>query len=261
MKVRSKKDTTDGGIKKIRVIDGFGFNGGYNFLADSMKLSNINFYLRTNLLDKINLNATATMNPYQVDSLGRDINKYAWKGGRFSPGRITNVGISLSTSFQSKPKDEKVEKEKQDQLDQQMNDPVLAGDRQRLLDYMRQNPSEFVDFNIPWQVSLSYSFYVSEQYDLNLRKFTRTSSSNTSFNGSFNLTPKWNFSVNGYYNFDTKKLQTFTMSISRDMHCWQMSINVTPVGFYRFFNVTISPKSGILQDLRINRTRSFYSGL
>lgn len=260
MKVRTKDSTVEGGTKKIRLIDGFGFNTSYNFLADSMKLSNFNFYLRTNLLDKINLNATATMNPYQVDSLGREIDKYAWEGGRFSPGRITNIGISLSTSFQSKPKDEGKEKEKQEQLNQQLNDPVLAGDRQRLLDYMRQNPAEFVDFNIPWQVNLSYSFYVSELYDLNLQKFTRTSSSNTSFNGSFNLTPKWNFSVNGYYNFDTKKLQTFTMSISRDMHCWQMSINVTPVGFYRFFNITISPKSGMLQDLKINRTRSFYSG-
>jgi hypothetical protein len=54
-------------------------------------------------------------------------------------------------------------------------------------------------------------------------------------------------------------MQSLTMSISRDMHCWQMSINVTPVGYTHFFNFTISPKSGILQDLKINRTKYFYN--
>jgi lipopolysaccharide assembly outer membrane protein LptD (OstA) len=261
MKVRSKKDTADGGLKKVRLLDGFGFNFSYNLLADSFRMTPVGLYLRTNLLDKINLNVTGTLNPYKSDSLGQNIDRYAWeKGGKRSLGRVTDVGISLSTSFQSKPKDAEKDKQKKQDMNQQMNDPALAADRQRLLDYMRQNPSEFVDFNIPWQVSLSYSFYVSEAYDLNLGKFVRTSSSNANFNGSFNLTPKWNFSVSGYYNFDESKLQTFTMSISRDMHCWQMSINVTPVGPYRFFNITISPKSGILQDLKINRTRSFYTG-
>ena len=127
-----------------------------------------------------------------------------------------------------------------------MNDPVLAGDQQRLLDYMRQNPAEFVDFNIPWSVSLSYSLYFHEQFKADYSGFEKIFTSTANFNGSFSLTPKWNFSVNGYYDFDTKKLQTFQMSISREMHCWQMSINVTPIGPYRFFNFTISPKSGIL---------------
>ncbi|MET0391893.1 MAG: putative LPS assembly protein LptD [Chitinophagaceae bacterium] len=260
MKVRSKSDTSENGIKKIRLVDGYGFTTAYNFLGDSMKLAPVQFYFRTNLLDKINLNANATMSPYQVDARGRDINKYAWEGGKFKPGRITSGSISLSTTFKSKAKDEEKEKEKQKELDQQLNDPTLAADRQRLLDYMRQNPAEFVDFNIPWQVSLSYSLYFSEQFKPDYSGFERVISSNVNFNGSFNLAPKWNFSVNGYYDFDTKKLQTFTMAISRDMHCWQMSINVTPIGLYRFFNFTISPKSGLLQDLRINRTRSFFSG-
>ena len=65
--------------------------------------------------------------------------------------------------------------------------------------------------------------------------------------------------MNGYYDFDTNDLQTFTMSISREMHCWQLQINVTPVGPYRMFSFTISPKSGMLQDLKVNRTRYFTS--
>jgi len=261
MKVRNKKDTTgEEPTKKIRLIDGFGFSTSYNFLAERLKLSPFQLYFRTNLFDKININASGVLDPYKTDTLGQDIDEYAWQGGKLNLGRLSSGSISFSTSFQSKPKDEQKDKQKKDQMNQELNDPVLAGDKQRLLEYMRQNPAEFVDFNIPWQVSLSYSLYFQEQFNADYSGFTKTVRSSANFSGSFSLTPKWNFSVNGYYDFDTKKLQTFTMSIAREMHCWQMSINVTPVGPYRFFNFTVSPKSGILQDLRINRTRSFYTG-
>jgi hypothetical protein len=260
MKWRSRKDTGENAIKKIRLIDGYGFSTSYNFLADSMKLSPFQFYFRTNLFDKINISANATLDPYQTDSRGRDINKYTWSGGKFNLGRITTGSVSVSTNFQSKPKDEKKEEQKQQQLNEYKNDPALIADQQRLLDYMRQNPAEFVDFNIPWSISLSYSLYFREQFKPDYSGFEKTFTSSANFNGSFSLTPKWMFNLNGYYDFDTKKLQTFTMSIAREMHCWQLSINVTPIGLYRYFNFTISPKSGILQDLKVNRTRSFYTG-
>ncbi len=260
MKTRSKKDTSEEGIKRVTLIDGFGLNTAYNFLAESKKLSPLQFYLRSNLFEKVNLNAQAQLSPYKTDSMGVDIDEYAWEGDGFSLGRITTASISLSTSFQSKAKDEAKDKQKKEQMEKELNDPVLAGDRQRLLEYMRQNPAEFVDFNIPWSVSLSYSLLYHEQFKSDYSGFEKIISSNVSFNGNFNLTPKWNFGVNGYYDFNTKKLQTFSMNISRDMHCWQLSINVTPVGLYRYFNFTISPKSGFLQDLRINRSRSFYNG-
>ncbi len=260
MKKRSKKDTSADGIKKIHLIDGFGFNTSYNFFADSMKLSPFQFYFRTNLLEKINISANMTLDPYQTDNRGRDIAKYAWSDGKFDLGRITTGSITASTSFKSKPKDEEKEKQKQDQIRNLRNDPALIADQQRLLDYMRQNPSEFVDFNIPWSVSISYSLYFREQFKEDYSGFEKIFTSSASFNGSFNLTPKWNFSLQGYYDFDTKMLQTLQMSVSREMHCWQMSINVAPVSPYRYFNITISPKAGVLQDLRINRTRSFYTG-
>ncbi len=260
MKVKTKDSTADGKAeKKIRLIDGYGLSLSYNFLADSMQMSPVSFYFRTNLFDKINISANASMSPYQTDDRGRDIAKYAWQDGKFKPGRLTSGGISVSTSFQSKPKDPQKDAEKKKQIQENLNSPELQGDQQRLLDYMRQNPSEFVDFNIPWQVSLSYSLTFNEQFKPDYSGFEKVISSNANFNGSFSLTPKWNFSVNGFYNFDDLKLQTFTMSISREMHCWQMSVNVTPVGPFRFFNISISPKSSLLQDLRINRTRSFSS--
>jgi lipopolysaccharide assembly outer membrane protein LptD (OstA) len=256
MKVRSKKDTAEGGIRKVKLIDGFGFNGSYNLLADSFKLSNISLYIRSSLFEKINITAGATIDPYKVDTFGQRVKEYAWEGGKFTPGRITAGNVAISTSFRSKPKDEKKDEERLDP-----DQPQLSLDEQRNeLEYARQNPSEFADFNIPWSINISYSLNFYNRFKSDYSGFETEINSNASVGGDFNLTPRWKMGVNSYYDFKTSKIQMLTMFISREMHCWQMSINVTPVGLYRSFNITISPKSGILRDLRINRTRSFYGG-
>jgi LPS-assembly protein len=256
MKWRGKKDTAE---KKIRLIDGWGFSSGYNFLADSMKLSPFALYFRMNLFEKINITANSTLDPYQKDSRGQTIAKYAWEGGKFKIGKLRNTNISLSTSFQSKPKDDKKDKEKKKQEKELMNDPAMAGDVNQLLDYKRQNPTEFVDFNIPWNISLSASIYIQEQPKPDYSGFETVVNSSMNFNGDFSLTPKWKITASGYYDIKTTTIQTFQLGIAREMHCWQLNINVAPVGLYRYFSFTISPKGSILQDLKINRTRSFSS--
>jgi hypothetical protein len=258
-KVRSKKDTANGGLKKIRLIDGFGFTSSYNFIADSFKLAPFSLYVRSTLFDKINITVGATMDPYQVDTFGYRIDKYMWKGQKFALknlGRITNGNVAISTSFQSKAKDKDAAKKKEDALRE--GSILTPEEQQAQLAYTRSNPAEFADFNVPWSLSLSYSMSFSRAFKTDYSGWETTTYSNLSWNGDFNLTPKWKFGMNGYYDIKTSKIQTFTMYISREMHCWQLSINVTPVGLYRTFNFTISPKSGILRDLRINRTRYFY---
>ena len=59
------------------------------------------------------------------------------------------------------------------------------------------------------------------------------------------------------FDFRLKQISYTTLTVSRDMHCWQMSINLVPFGSYRQFSITINPKAGILRDLRVNRTRQF----
>lgn len=256
MKVKSKKDTGEAAIKKIKLIDGFGFNSSYNLMSDSFQLQPFSLYLRSTLFDKINITASSVLDPYKVNSRGIRVDTFAWKGNHFTPGRITTGSLAISTSFKSKPKDEKKAQE-QDELDENLP-PVTMDEQLSQLEYMRQNPAEFADFNVPWSVNISYSFSFYRRFKQDFSGFETTTNSNASISGDFNLTPRWKFLMNTYYDFRTSKIQTLTLSISREMHCWQMSINVTPVGIYRSFNITINPKSGLLRDLRINRNRSFY---
>ena len=136
--------------------------------------------------------------------------------------------------------------------------PQTLEEQQMQLDYARRNPSEFVDFNIPWSLSLSYSLNFNRQFAKDYSGFRTEVFSNMNMNGDFSLTPRWKIGMSGYYDFKTHLIQSVTTFITREMHCWQLSINVTPVGLYRSFNITVNPKSGLLRDLKLNRTRYFY---
>jgi hypothetical protein len=253
MKKRGRKDTTE---SKIRLIDGFGFSSNYNFLQPEFKLGDFNLYLRSTLFDKINLNITSNFSPYAYDTIGRRINRFAIQDG-FQLGQLTSGNLSLSTSFRSKPRDPSKAAQPTHTNSNSISDPTLLGDQQRLTDYMRRNPSEFVDFNIPYDFGLDLAVSFSRPFDTKEKRFKTVFNSSLNFRNSFSLTEKWNFSTNGYFNLDAKKLEMFTIAINRDMHCWQMSVGITPVGFQRYFNITISPKSSLLQNLRVNRSRVF----
>ena len=258
IKTRSKSDTSESGVKKTTIIDGFGFNGSYNYLADSFKLSPITLYFRSTLFKSINITGGATLDPYQTDTFGFDKNKYAWQAKKFSLGRITTGNVAISTSFKSKPKDDKLAQQKA-QSESQNQIPMTMEEQQAQLNYIRNNPAQFADFNIPWSLNLSLAFNFTNAEKPDYSGFHTTITSSLNWSGDFNLTEKWKIMLNGYYDLKAAQMQSLTMSISRDLHCWQMSINVTPVGYTHYFSITISPKAGILQDLKINRTKQFFN--
>ena len=260
MKVRNKKDTGQNAIKKISILDAFSINGSYNFFPiDFRNFSNISAVASTNLFNKVNFTTSASFDPYEVNAQGRDTNILVWKTKPISLGRMQNANVSLSSSFKGGNK-----KTGEEAGVKPGENPPIAGytpdEYNADMAYIRNNPGEFADFNIPWSINLSYSLAYSKQFIQGIG-FTNNFSQNLNFSGTLNITPKWQMAVNGYYNVTLGQLNPLSMSISRDLHCWQMSINITPLGIYRYFSINISPKSPLLRDLKINRTRSFYNGL
>ena len=260
MKVRNRKDTGENALKKISLLDAFSIQGSYNLFADSLNFSNITMSASTNLFNKVNLTGSALFDPYEVNSQGTRINQLIWKHHPISFGRMTNGSISLSSSFQGGNK-----KTGDKAALKPNNIPQNAGYSQdeynNEMAYIRNDRGEFADFNIPWSVNFSYSMQYSKFFTMADSSFKSTVSQNINFGGTINLTPKWQMGINGYYNISLGQLNPLSLSISRDLHCWQMSINMSPLGNYRYFSINISPKSPLLRDLKINRTRSFYSGL
>jgi hypothetical protein len=258
MKVRSKKDTSAAGVKKITLLDGLSLNGAYNFLQDSFKLSPFTVNMRTNLFEKISISGSAIFWPYLTNTNGDFIDKLIWSK-KVALGKLTNANIALQTQFKGGDKNEKLPMVNQQTMPITGMSGLPLNEYEQEAAYINNNPGEFANFNIPWSLSMSYALnYTRQPLGYRTGGYKGVFTQNVNWNSTLNLTPKWQIGINGSYNITLKELGVISMYLSREMHCWQMAINISPVGKYRFFNITISPKSGLLRDLKINRTRYFY---
>ncbi len=258
MKVRNKKDTSENADKKITLIDGLSINGSYNLLIDSFQLSPLSFSARSNLFDKINITFSSTLDPYRYDTNGRRINRLVWKDKLLTLGRMSSGNLSLSTSFRGGDKTQQTEKKKalSNSINPYTGAPLTQ--EQEEAAYISNNPADYTDFSIPWSIQIGYSLRFNQVFDTEKNKFKSVFNSDANFSGTLALTPKWQFGYNATYNFTTKQVGYVSLNVSREMHCWQMSISISPIGRSKFFSVIISPKSALLRDIKVNRTRYFF---
>ena len=94
-KVRDRK--TDE-INKVKIIESLTTSTGYNFLADSLHLSDITTTGFTSLFNKVNLNFNATQSAYGRDSSGLEINEFLFQQGN-GLVRLKRATAAVGTSF------------------------------------------------------------------------------------------------------------------------------------------------------------------
>lgn len=262
MKVASDRDTT--GTRILKLIEDLSISGSYNFLADSMNLSNLNLSFRTTLTQNFGIQLSATLDPYQVTPEGRRINKLMFAKGK--PGRITSTGWSFGYSFQSKNKGSSGAK--MNDITSQPIDPAYANpfsDPYGTMDpvlrrmYMAQS---YYDFALPWNFSFNYTIsYGISLINNGTTGYRKNINQTIGFNGSLNLTPKWGVTFQGGFDLMTGKLTTSSISISRDLHCWQMGFSWIPFGYHKSWSFHIGVKSSMLQDLKYDKSQSMYDNL
>ncbi|MGB4773942.1 MAG: putative LPS assembly protein LptD [Daejeonella sp.] len=246
-KIRSTRDSTANFVK-IPILQNLRFSGSYNFAATQFKLSNIEVSGNTAFFkQKLGVNFNGTFDPYQLDETGIRINEYAINNGQLF--RLTNLGLSTSFSLNSTAL--KMRNNNSNSLG--VNQEKMTEQQKDELDMISRDPNAFVDFNIPWNFSASYSFYYSKPG----LKSTITNTLN--FRGDLSVTPKWKITYDSGYDFIAKKVSSTQFSIYRDLHCWDLSFSWAPFGQYQFYSVDLRVKASILQDLKLSKRRSYYN--
>ena len=120
----------------------------------------------------------------------------------------------------------------------------------------------YYDFALPWNFSFNYTIsYGTSLVNNGTTGIKRNVNQTLGFNGSLNLTPKWGVTFQGGFDLMTCKLTTSSISISRDLHCWQMSFSWIPFGYHKSWSFHIGVKSAMLQDLKYDRSQSMYDNL
>jgi lipopolysaccharide assembly outer membrane protein LptD (OstA) len=235
---KTKQQSDSGAVyKKVALIDNLGVSFAYNMAVKNYNWSDINLTGRTKLFKVMDVNASSTLTPYQIDSSGQRIERFEWNNGRV--GRLTNMSVSFSTSLRSKEKTG--------------TQPVSTTATQDQLDYINTHPEAYVDFNVPWNFSV---FYNIDYRRPGLPKSEVTTQSLT-FNGDLSLTKKWKISVTSGYDFTNKQVTLTSINVYRDLHCWEMRFNWVPFGFRQSFSVDINVKASVLKDLKLSRRKDW----
>ena len=222
-KLNSKKDTINS-TKKIKIFENLNVGSSYNIFADSLNLNDINLNARTRFLDVIDFTFSSRYDPYVVnENFTNNVNKFElFENGRLA--RFTNanttVGLTISNNTFKKKKEE--EKEKNNK--------------------------------ISWSFNANYSLNYNKGYRLS--KFSDTIQT-LNFSGDLKISDKWKLNFQSGYDFDTKELTYSSINIYRDLHCWEMILNLIPLGYHRSYTFTIRVKAAILQDLKIERKRDW----
>ncbi len=242
MKVFDKKDSVNH-EKKVGLFDQINFSGSYNFAADSLRLQPFNLsVVSSRIFNLINLNFNATFDPYTTDSLNRRINTFEYTKNRHLL-RFSQANISASTSLHSKAKNN--------------NSPTLSADDalpSYVADYVSYDPNRIYNFDIPWNVSLSYRFNLTHGTYFNPDTIITVQSISAS--ADFNLTPHWKVALSTGFDISRKQVTFTTVTVVRDLHCWELSFNWTPpLPTYPMqqFTIILQPKSATLRDLKIQR--------
>ena len=257
-KIRSDEDTT--GVKKVKIIDDFSFSLSYNFLADSMKLSqSIPVRIRSSIIPKFGINISMTLDPYEVDkATGKRYNKLLLLT-RGIPGRIASTGWSCGYTFNSSTlyteatinDISKDYPEYSNPYFYDPNDPLDPALRRQLM------TSQYYDFSMPWNASFNYSINYTNNG-------VKSKVVNTlGFNASVTLDKRnnWAISYTGGFDFDKKELTPGVVNIVRDLHCWQMNFSCVPFGYRKSWSFRINVKSSLLQDLKYEKSSSHYDQL
>ncbi len=240
IKYRTKVNPEDSTEKKdpytrLTLLDALSVTGNYNFAAKELNLSPFSFLARTNFFNnKFNFTARAVVDPYAVNAEGKRINVFRYeKNGTI--GRMSTFDLAFNTTLAAKKS--KVLKAA-DATPEELSDLRLYRDL-------------YVDFNIPWRLTLSASFLYT---NTGIRKDTTFTINMT---GDVNLTPKWKVGYTTGYDFKQMDFSYTSLSLYRDLHCWEMALTWIPFGERKSYNFSINVKSATLKDLKLTKRRDW----
>jgi len=238
LKQKSDKDTITG-FKKTRLIDNFFLNTDYDIFKDSMRWSDLSMNLVINPVPMFNMTLNATHSWYAWNNTtGERLSTYAIKNGQ-GLGRITNS--SLTTTFSLT--DKKYRDDLQSRTSQMMN--TWNPQYQTWL----TSPYQMVYFDIPWKVSFTHSLNFSLNNDTASyasRKYVPTNTLNAS--GYFSITENWKVTSTVLLDIENAKISNLNFTLNRNLHCWNVAINWTPIGTNQNFSVTLRGNAAALQN-------------
>ncbi len=282
MKLKTDDDST--GFKKISIIDELGASMSYNMAAETRPWSDLSTRLRLKLSKSytFTLNAVFATYAYEADSVGARPyigTRTEYSKGRF--GRFQGMSQNLHYTLDNKKvgnffkwlRGEKVKKDDKDDKKEQydtgvetnLDDQMEAGKHgARKEDAGKAETDEdgYMKFDIPWSLTFSYGINMRENtsgnFNYDTMRYPYKFTQNLNFSGNIRISDGWNINFSSGYDFENKKISMTTASLSRDLHCFNMSCSVV-LAPYTSYNFSFRCNAATLTDALKYDKRSSYS--
>lgn len=280
MKVKSDKDST--GYKKLSIIDELGFNMGYNMAAKEKPWSDLTVRLRLKWWKNytFNLNAVFATYAYELDDNGRP---YVSNHTEYSKGRFGRFqGLSQNISFTLNPEklkkwfgggDDEEDATEDDNntedddtgIESNVDDDMVNGQngaRKKNAGKAETDADGYMKFSMPWSLTFGYGITMREntsgKYNTKTMRYPYAFTQTLNFSGNIRISDGWNISFSSGYDFENHDLSMTTASLSRDLHCFNMSCSVV-LAPYTSYNFSFRCNAATLTDALKYDKRSGYS--
>lgn len=276
MKVKSDKDST--GYKKISLIDKLAINMSYNAAAKRHPWSDINadLVLKWWKSYTFSMHARFAMYAYELDNNGKP---FVSDHTEFHFGRFPRFqGLSQNFSFIINP--EKIKKwfgggDDEEEENSNNNEGIDTKMESNIDDKMEQGKHAakkkggiaetdrdgYMKFSMPWSLTIGYGITMREntsgKFDKKHMRYPYTFSHTLNCTGNIRISDGWNINFASGYDFDAHKLSMTTASLSRDLHCFNMSAFVVLYP-YTSYNFTFRCNASTLTDaLKYDKNSGF----
>jgi hypothetical protein len=280
-------------MHKVTLIDNFNFGLSYNFLADSLKWSDLRASLRLKILGQT-FSLQGTFDMYENGANGQKINKLRMANGKIPRFQGTSTGYSYTlnnaTFTKLFEKLRKITDKSSNGDDDGGDDDDGGGDGGADLSDSRErqpkpkprqssqstpssssrggnsNSGEGLDANgyyvngIPWSLSFNASLSMNQDrahFNQETREYPYTFTKSLGVSANISPTKNWTLTASTNYDFDAKKFATMNCNITRKMHCWNMTASFIPIGPYQYYSFTIAITSEILKDLKYSQSSNY----
>src|SRR5690554_4644731 len=256
-KVRDR-DSTATEAKKITLLNNLNFSTSYNMAADSLKWSPVNITGNIPVIEKLDLNINATLNPYALDNNNNLINTFNIDNGG-SLFRLTAANLSFNYAFSSRDfVGNTVEEERQssENLRNGGRPDDLFGTNANITNQVAksQEPETvnvgLYDYDIPWDFRLAYTITY-----LNDRRQNEIASHSLMFSGNVELSPRWSVGASSGYDIKNSGFTYTQLRFKRDLESWIMNFTWEPFSFGGSWFFFVGIKSSMLSDIKYDKRR------
>lgn len=263
-KVRDIRDTTGKGSKKVKIFDQLNLSTGYNFLADSLKMSNVGVTMSTSIFGKLGINGNLNFDPYAINEKGQRINKFNIVENGV-PLRLNNISASMSYSLSGKGTVKGNDGSKSSGGD---GGSSSAADYYKRIyyhpltgEYIPGGWLYYTNPNVPWSVNFNYNFSMNRSYSFLNNELSKKDNitQTVGVQGNVQLTPKMSIQAQSGWDFTAMKMTTTQFSFSYNLHCFNISVSWVPSGMYQSYSFLISANAAALADLlRFKKSSSYW---